>query len=256
VTDCDHALHNSESHQYQSLAELTRRAQRNNNRLSLQASRSSANAVLDRLSCSCFAVAVGTIVVVTLVSMATVLISGEEKKLKETEIIVEKIQMNEKPVPLPKSSALNQAENLNQSASDASLITDRGSNRQNGSDDTSSPLSAVGPKRGGVDEEKAAGDSTVDENRFSAPAMANKRGIVGEEVAIVGPEVVVAVDTKDANANDGDDEDDHDVASPQTKELLHAARENNKPRTVSVGEEALIERKILPLTPGDTAVAT
>ena len=38
---------------------------------------------------------------VSLVSIATVLVSGEEKKLKETEKIVEKIQMNDEPVQVP-----------------------------------------------------------------------------------------------------------------------------------------------------------
>ena len=45
--------------------------------------------------------AVGTIVVVSLVSMATVLISADEQKQKQTDKIVEKIQMNEEPVIVP-----------------------------------------------------------------------------------------------------------------------------------------------------------
>ena len=46
-------------------------------------------------------------------------------------------------------------------------------------------------------------------------------------------------------------EEDAD-ASPAEKELLHAARELNKPRKVEPGAEAKIERKIIPLTPEET----
>lgn len=218
ATDCDHALQDSASHQYQSFAELTRRAQRNNNRLALQASRSSANAVLDRLSCSCFAVAVGTIVVVSLVSIATVLVSGEEKKLKETEKIVEKIQMNDEPVQVPKSSSMKQAVDLN----------DSGNNTLAEIDDVKNSM-AKAESRNGIETESKMGETDGNSNPDSNQAQSDS-------------------DSK-AGVDNGDDDDD--VASPASKELLHAAREMNKPRKVEVGEEADIQRKILPLTPDE-----
>jgi len=261
VTDCDHALGGSESHQYESLAALTRQAQRNNNRLALQASRSSANAVIDRLSCSCFAVAVGTIFVVTLVSVVTVLISGEEKKLKETEIIVEKIQMNEKPVLVSKSSYLKMADNngtFKTMSMKASRILDGKNNNSGESEDTVNPKSVneerVSHRKGGVNlagkgvEETKKGvvsrktpASTVVEKKSGA-VPANRDDDDDKHAA------VAAAAADNVEEDDGDIDDD---ASPATKELLHEAREMNKPRTVEVGEEANIERKILPLNPNE-----
>ena len=54
----------------------------------------------------------------------------------------------------------------------------------------------------------------------------------------------------DASAVTATDDDDADE-SPEAKKLLKAALELNRPRVVAEGEDAAIERKILPLTPDE-----
>lgn len=56
---------------------------------------------------------------------------------------------------------------------------------------------------------------------------------------------------KKVEEEEEEEKKDADVSSPKTKELLHEARKMNIPRKVPLGEEAVIERKILPLTPNE-----
>ena len=143
------------------------------------------------------------------------------------------------------SSSLKQAEDVNQSDTKSlqgsNNAIGNGSNlepnQRNGSEDAA-PNGRVEAEQG-VNEEKES-SSAVKEERSGAPAANNNQAKANakeeeEEEAEAGTKPVE------------DEEEGVKDASKETKELLHAAREMNKPRTIEVGEEALIERKILPL---------
>ena len=88
--------------------------------------------------------------------------------------------------------------------------------------------------------------------RASGPVLTSRFLLVPDHSAAVavgdGAAVAVAIGEEIARK---EAEEDAEAASPKEKELLHAAREQNKPRRVAPDAQAKIERKILPLTPDD-----
>jgi len=239
---------------------------------------------------------VGTIVIVSLISVATVLISADKQKQKQTDKIVEKIQMNEDPIVVPMVVSKKRAEDVNgtQLRDSAAQRRDPASNlekerkEKSGEGIGSSVARNAGGDEDDDDEDQNLGErstketkgqksglkiktpsSIVEENdrKQTEDADGNALGEAvskspaklqsetsavkpAQEGAAVGDGAAVAVAIGREIARQ-EEKENAESASPAEKELLHAARELNKPRRVAPGNQAKIERQIIPLTPED-----
>jgi len=203
----------------------------NNRKIGLAASHSSANAVLDKLSCSCFAIAVTTIGLVTLVCVVTAVVSSNEAKKQETDQIVAKIQKDKtspRKAPIPKDDAL--ADKGGKNGDSHGHFADVEIPKQTM---VSTPLE--------VSRDEVKNDIAGTEGDIDIGA-----GISDDKISYNDHDT----DAKTVDVRDEDDveRDDDDIEPQETKELLKAAKKMSIPRKVEANEDT-VERKMVPLSP-------